>query len=523
MPASVNDHPAEVPEASDSAARRRTPWPLALHPVLAATVPVLVLWAGNIDDVVPEEAIRVIGLAAVVGLVAYVAVRIGLRRSWMETALVSSPTILVLSMANQVPDSVPNAIPIAVAVAVPAIALYLCTGRSWIVQRRLAIVMTVVLVSVTVANGLVIATGLPEPAAANLVDRGSSTAVESTDGRDVWLIVPDRYASLEALDRRGIDGRDFTTALEERGFDVLDDATANYPQTLLSLSSAWNLELYDPTGQSSFDLGPTARESLETPLFGSRLRDAGYQYAHLGSWPGSTSAPSNADIVLTLPGSGEFTETWVGATVLGAAFELTGRGLKGDTRQVRHATHQLEVMHELADRPDGSDPPLLLISHVILPHEPYVFAADGSPQPDPEESDLAYNEQRQFLDDQLLAIIDELQARDVPPIIVIASDEGIYPEGWTGTDQLEFDWSTTTLDDARDKLRILAAVYDPDPLQDPEFDLREDVSLVNLMRWLTNRTAGTDYAELPDRHWIFEGTGPTDLQPIDLEPGEPSG
>lgn len=515
----------DSPNASDSRGQSTagalpaapvTSWPLLLHPMLAAVLPVLMLWAGNVTEVVPATGLRVTALGLAAGSVLYLLIGVGLRRPWPTAALVTTPTILVLWWGNQLPDAAPPTVAVGVSIVLPLIFLWGATTLGPIARRRASLLLSVALLAATVANAAVIIARMPSSVVSQVdVNRTNGSRMSEAAQRDVWLIVPDRYASPPVLARRGIDATDMTNALKARGFDVLDRATANYPQTVLSLASAFNFELTDVAGQGSRDLVVTAAHKLDEHELGSTMQQAGYEYLHLGSWADFTAEPAIADTVLTLPGGGEFRNTWLSTTALGAALELTGRGLQDMQRQQRHASHQLDVLSTLADRSDDAN--RFVLAHLILPHGPYVYRADGSPQSPDVDPDDGYDDQRRYLDDQLLGLIDMLQDNDRPPIIVIASDEGLYPRAWVGTEQRDYDWSTASVDEARDKLGILVAVYDPAPTGDTTITLRDDSSLVNVTRWLANRAAGTSYPELPDDHWLYRGTGPNDLQLVDLD------
>ncbi len=484
--------------------------------VLAGAVPVLMLWSGNVAEVLPSAGLRLVAIAVASSIGLAGLLWIGLRRSLPEVAVVAAPSMLVLSLVGHLRPVVPAAVLLALGAVTPVVALAVVTRLRRVGRRRLTILLTVVLASLAVGHGGLVTIGLPEPVDALALPDGPDDGGTSADMPDVWLIVPDRYSSLDTLARHGIDGTDFTGALADRGFDVLTDSRANYPQTLLSLSSAWNLDLPDVTGRNTEDLAVTALERLDRNLFGSSLQDAGYQYVHVGSWVDITARPSEADVVLTLPSSDELTESWLRTGVVGMAMEVAGRGLDVPSRHRQHAEHELRVLDELAGEP--TDGPRLVIGHLLLPHEPYVFAADGT-EPTAELPRFdAYDQQRRYLDDRLLGLIDRLQARPDPPIIVIASDEGVFPDDWSPEVSDQYPWGAISADQALDKMGILAAVYDPDPAGgDQPIALRDDLSLVNLMRWTTNRAIGSDYEPLPDTSWIFTGDGRTDLQPIDLD------
>ena len=106
-----------------------------------------------------------------------------------------------------------------------------------------------------------------------------------------------------------------------------------------------------------------------------------------------------------------------------------------------------------------------MFGHVLLPHTPYMFAADGS-FVDVDESRgrtalERFSEQLTFTNARMLAILDDLLA--VPeaerPVIIVQADEGPYPSNLE--DQTGLDWTTATPEEREIKFGILNAWYVP--------------------------------------------------------------
>ncbi len=516
------DGTPEEPERDDVAtASARSPWWTILHPVLAGTVTVLALWAGNVVDVPVRDGLVLTGILAVAGAGLWALLTVGMRQRPSASALVATPILLIVSLVGWIGFLGP--IPRLVVVAAVCVGTLFLVGRSTAsVRKRLNILASVVMVSLVASNGLTIVATQPEATSDGLIasselggggDSGG-TAVDD-DQRDVWIIVPDRYPNEGALQRRGMDGTGLTSALEERGFDVMREATSNYPQTLISLASAWNFELYDAQGKSGPAIGAGSVGAIDNHLLGQGFKERGYDYAHLGSWTDFTSAPSVADEILTLDQSSELNRAWIDKSAIAAALQARGWDYDTRGRQRKTALQQLQVLDELAEIEDGQ--PRLVIAHLLLPHPPYVFTPDGGEQRIGLDETSAFDQQRQFFDSQLVPLVDQLQARSRPPLIIVAADEGDYPLDWDEEIVEVYDWSTVSADDGRDKLAILAAVYDPDPQSDERFPLADDMSLVNIMRWLANRSLDADFDRLPDDHYLYRTTGWQELRLIDFD------
>ena len=89
----------------------------------------------------------------------------------------------------------------------------------------------------------------------------------------------------------------------------------------------------------------------------------------------------------------------------------------------------------LAELPTSSPGPKFVFAHLLVPHEPYVFRRDCSPKPlywpsqvGPEEDRsmrLAYVEQVQCVNQQVLVLVQRLQKDSSrPPIIILQADHG---------------------------------------------------------------------------------------------------
>ena len=91
------------------------------------------------------------------------------------------------------------------------------------------------------------------------------------------------------------------------------------------------------------------------------------------------------------------------------------------------------VFSELPTLQYKNDKPIFVFAHIMMPHSPYLFKANGEPQNtekvflelDPEFNKAPYIEQLQFVNKKMVEIITELLTEsDTPPIIVIQSDHG---------------------------------------------------------------------------------------------------
>jgi hypothetical protein len=150
--------------------------------------------------------------------------------------------------------------------------------------------------------------------------------------------------------------------------------------------------------------------------------------------------------------------------------------------------------------------PKFVLAHVLLPHEPYVFLADGS-YPDARQrarpEAVRFAEQLSYLNRRIRTIVDTLL--DVPaerrPIIIIQADEGPQPPRYHAAPKT-FDWQTATDAELVAKFGILSAFYLPAGAPEPE--VWPDLTPVNTFRLVFDRVFGAGLPLLPERIYTSE-------------------
>lgn len=335
-------------------------------------------------------------------------------------------------------------------------------------------------------------------------------AAESEAGRDIYHFVLDRYGSDNALRvGRDIDNHEFTDWLREQGFDVPAQAHANYERTALSLSATHNMALH---GDLAVHMGPN-NWSLE-PLFdaignspaAAILQGIGYEYYHVGSWNYPTAWSAIADHVDEPAFSETFATTLVEQSVISglsviasSAHSLSGQG------KAEATIRQLERISEISREPG----PKYVYAHLLVPHEPYLFLADGTLDP----GAATFRSQLEFANNQMREIVEPLLALpdEEQPIIIIQADEGPYPRSYPGGKN-DFDWSAATDEELVTKFGVLNAMYLPGP--EGAQPLPHDISLVNTFPEIFGRYFGLEVPRVPDRTFAMGHEGPYDMYDV---------
>jgi hypothetical protein len=321
-------------------------------------------------------------------------------------------------------------------------------------------------------------------------------------GRDIWYVIPDRYPRADTLaEVFDHDNGPFVSFLEERGFQVAERSLANYPKTAHSLAATWNLapveELVPQPPADGGDWQPLYA-LLRDHRLGHVLTDAGYEYVHLGTWFSPTATATTADRVLRVDTDSEFVSVWRTRTLLPAldgGGEDDEAGLTLRERNRRYSSYQLDELDDLARQRSGT--PRFVLAHITLPHEPYVFDADGSYVTQEQAASRTREEnivnQVEYLNTRLRGLVDTLTSgpESTWPVIVIQSDEGPHPAVRTGPD---YDWTTAPDAAVAEKLRTFSAIL----LPGSDLELPEDLTGVNTWRYVLDETIGTDLGPLPD-------------------------
>ena len=510
---------------------RTRPWPL--YSLLVAAYPVLFLYGQNVGELTLDELVAplavILGLTAIVLLVT--AFVLGdVRRAALPVAAV---TLMLLMYGHGVTLVRPLGVPavvyqgavLGILASSVVVALFLRVDRLRSLTRGLnvvaAVLITLALVSIVPTEvgrlGKVTSAGA-QPTAAG---PGSGAAISG--GREIWYLVFDRYGSRESLrELNGWDDGPFLDALRQRGFVIAEQSHANYLKTMLSLAATLNLDYLDDLiaeqGVDSNDMGPVHRR-VGDHAAGRYLQEQGYEYVHVGSWFGRTRTSAIADKNLFADNVSDFATTLEEAS----AWPPIRRWLRLSKAPTLHeriyetSRAQLGVLENLAGDPARR----FVFGHVLLPHPPYVFAADGSFEDssgnpiNPE----AHNRQITYLHGRMLRLIDRLLARPEAqrPIIILQGDEGPFPVAYAA-DPDNYDWSTASDADFRIKYGILNAWYVPD---DPPLELPPTISSVNTFRILFNREFGADLPLLEDRSYVSVSKArPYDMRDITdrLEP-----
>ena len=482
---------------------------IALHPILLAAYAILFLYAANLNEVLPVDALAPLG-RAILGATVALAVCSLLLRDRRRGAIVASALVVAFYAYGHVSgalssfgaDERTQLAGWAVIVIVALVYAVRARGSLPSVTRGLNVAALVLVL--LVAWSIV-------PYEANRFTRGpvlagsavaaNATAVVPGPKRDIYFLVFDRYGSAEALERRfGITDNDLYGWLRQRGFQVPTHPHANYRATDFSLAATHNMEFLDglttAIGPVSGDRTPAAA-MFKDHAVGEFLKAQGYTYEQLGSWFEQTRAIPIADDNRVLGSTSEFESVVDRTTIVPAIRRLLGQRDPELTFRDYHREATLFEFRELR-RISTAPGPKFVFAHFLLPHDPYVFRADGSPLPEAEaratpEAQL-YANHIAVANAHIKEIVGYLQAgpEATRPIILIQSDEG--PLNCQSVDCV-----TNTPDYLRIRLGNLIAMDLPGVTE----QLPDDFTPVNTFRTVFRHYFGADLPDLPNRSFTW--------------------
>lgn len=337
---------------------------------------------------------------------------------------------------------------------------------------------------------------------------------------DIFYIILDGYGRQDQLRRvMGFDNASFIQALKDRGFYIADQSHSNYCQTELSVCSSLNMEmlpsLFPEIPTESTDRGPIDN-ALDHNRLAAILKREGYLTVGVTSGFPSIHV-SSTDLQMTHDS---------GLTLLESTLlEMTPFQFSDGVMETQHGQKRTNLKSAVSNlislsRPTAS--PRFVFAHLLCPHPAFVFKPDGSELNlsgvhgdlydgsdfmehggTHEKYRQGYVSQVQWLNSQVLRIVDALQKRPgPPPIIVLQGDHG---------SKLGLDQNLLAKTDIQECFSNLACFYVPENIREK---LYPTVTPVNEFRIITATLFNLRLPLLPDRSFYSGWTHPFSYQEV---------
>ncbi len=482
-------------------------------PFLLSIQPVLHLFSINVAELSFSEVLRSLFVSFLLGVVvlgvAYFFLRDGRRAS-----LVASLFLFLFFLFGDVAVWISKTVGLGPARA-NLVTLAFVSGLMvvwiWLVQKRIRDIVSVNLYFNLLAVLFFVNSGVRM--SSYLLENGFSLAqnpsvqaavVTSTESRpDIYYIILDGYGRQDILQALyGFDNSSFLNELSARGFYVAEEFSSNYIQTMLSLSSSFNmdyLQTLKAQGTRIENRGDLVK-LVENNKVRSLLAQNGYQLVSFHN-----------EYKATIPSA----EIYYDDSQSGLAYPVTAfESILIDHSMARvlshvpalnkaliempydtHRRHILFTFDKLQEVPalDGN---YFVYAHIIAPHPPFVFDEKGEVVPHDTPFTLndanyyirdhsqknyiaGYRRQIQHVNRLVLETLDAiLQRSTTPPIIILQGDHG--PGAYLHWGSLE-----STL--PAERFGILNAYYFPDG----DYSLLyPSISPVNSFRVIFNQFLG---------------------------------
>jgi hypothetical protein len=203
---------------------------------------------------------------------------------------------------------------------------------------------------------------------------GREVVSNSADRPNVLFVIFDSYARNDVLsDYYGFDNSEIMEYLKGKGFQIDTRSRSNYPFTILSLNSLLNMELTHLSEDfvKSKDKNWSLLYSLKHNRVMSVFREHGYNVVSHISMTGDNQTLGN--------------DSWHGRLVSFAYNEVTRAIVHTSILRIMEKElladpMRLDILHTIEgiSQLNNKKEPFFLFAHIVCPHPPYIFNADGS-------------------------------------------------------------------------------------------------------------------------------------------------
>ena len=338
--------------------------------------------------------------------------------------------------------------------------------------------------------------------------------------RDFYYIILDEYANNNTLiDVYNFNNQSHIDYLTNKGFYVASRSRSNYAMTFLSLASSLNMNYINSMSQVIGNESKDRRlcdQMIQNNKIVDFFKSNGYKYIHLDSGWKSTSNNINADYNFFCKSNfgwlNEFEIVLIKTTILRFLVEHYNLFDISSRERTLFTFSKLSELNKIK----GSK---FVFAHIICPHEPYVFGANGetvSKNNEMEEKSLLEAEKQKYINQLIfvnkkieLLIEEILSQSNVPPVIILQADHG--SGSFYGNLESVNHPSESNL---KERMRIFNAYYLPG---DSKKILYDSISPVNTFRLIFNIYFHSNFQLLKDQSYYstydrpFKFTDVTDI------------
>lgn len=316
---------------------------------------------------------------------------------------------------------------------------------------------------------------------------------------DIYYIILDAHASSRTLKTLyEYSNSEFENKLKSLGFYIADNSHSNYAWTKSSLSSSLNMEYthYSENSNSSNNLIKNSKVS-------KYLKAHSYKYVYIGAGNFNVSSKNryaDYDMVHKL-----LTELSVEIIKMTPVFPLGMYFFN-----ISHSNRVLEGLKSLQIVKDF-DEPTFTFAHFLVPHDPFIFRANGETvsaydmiwKGNESKRKKLYTSQLKFIDKEIVRIVRSIVDESiVPPIIILQGDHGPHHH-YRNIFNIP-DEDPKIKEAVSERFSILNAYYLP---EGGNTLLYKTISPINTFRLVLNHYFSEKYPLLPDKSFVNNYAG----------------
>jgi hypothetical protein len=518
---------------------------LPFHTFLFAIYPVLALFASNISQVLIADVLRSFTVSILLAAVLF-AILFSWVRDWRKAGLISSAALLLFFSYGHVFNllqgiSIGSILIGRTLIIAPLFVIAFAVWLWWVLIRlsvyeQLTSTFNFVGIFLVVFPFYTVVAYYSQAEIIRASHKSELPAAMSQrfQGKlpNVYYIILDMHGRADVLDAiYGYDEMEFVNSLKENGFYIASESTSNYSSTLQSISSSLNME-YVNYLEDIYGADEGNREPLSLLLEQNKVmkvfKERGYKIGAFQTDDFSTEfrdadlyiKPSKDQVIQYQSPStlNSFEGIFLQTTMVRMLYDLSivEPRMRVKTIETAYQLHRLTILNAVDHLPDfaGEKDPYFVFLHIVSPHPPYVFGANGEELfhsqpfslsgPDRKSGGATYIklyiDQLQYTDKIVLQAVKKIFANSkTPPIIIIQGDHG--PVSYNGEDEVG-------IGNMKEQHAILNAYYFPDQKYD---FLYPSISPVNSFRVVFNTFFGDTYDFLPDRNYFLPHARPYDF------------
>lgn len=328
---------------------------------------------------------------------------------------------------------------------------------------------------------------------------------------DVYYLILDAYGRADVLqDIYGYDNSEFLKLLDNHGCYVAEESTANYTKSALCLISSLNLDYVQnviPESEPRWVPASVLSSYINQNLVMQTFDEMGYNIVTFESGFSLTEI-SSVDYHLNpiIRGLNPFESILLSQSIVvyPAEISLLFNRMAYGVSYSGHIAREKYILDTLTSL-ELIPSPKFVFAHIILPHPPFVFQADGTIELPVrpfnfmdgsdfegtlEEYHSGYVEQLQYLNGRLERIVEAILNRPGnPPVIILQADHG--PRSL-------MKWESPSKQALHETFSIFNAYCFPGK---STTSLYPGISPVNSFRVLFNLYFGMDYHLVPDESY----------------------